>query len=93
MQMYLINSYAQLALVDRRFRRRKLDVTATLNVFLWTVGQSISLRDSPIIVTFCIDLHYMHFLTFTKGISIWFLKCFKKNAFDIRILRKIYLQV
>ena len=34
MQMYLINIYAQLALVDRRFRRRKLDVTTTLSVSL-----------------------------------------------------------
>ena len=35
-QIYLINSYEQLALVDRRFRRGggKLDVTATLSVSL-----------------------------------------------------------
>ena len=70
-----------------------LSTPFSLNVFLWTVGQSISLHDSPIIVKFCLGMHYMHVLIFTEGISIWFLKCLKKNAFDIRILRKIYLQL
>ena len=65
-----------------------LSTPFSLNVFLWTVGQSISLHDSPIIVKFCIGLHYRHVLTFIEGISVWFLKCLK-NAFDIRILRKI----
>ena len=109
MQIYLINSYAQLALVDRRFRRRNLEVTApavcitdtvtdnniwvpfSLNVFLRTLGQFISLHDSPIFMKSCTGMHCIHVLTFTEGISIWFLKCLQKNAFDIRILRKIYL--
>ena len=50
-----------------------LSTPFSLNVFLWTVGQSISLHDSPIIVKFCLGMHYMHVLTFTEGISIWFL--------------------
>ena len=55
-----------------------LSTPFSLNVFWWTVGQFISLHDSPIIVKFCLGMHYMHVLTFTEGISIWFLKCLKK---------------
>ena len=55
-----------------------LSTPFSLNVFWWTVGQFISLHDSPIIVKFCLGMHYMHVLTFTEGISISFLKCLKK---------------
>ena len=41
-----------------------LSTPFSLNVFLWTVGQSISLHDSPINVKFCLGMHYMHVLTF-----------------------------
>ena len=54
-----------------------LSTPFSLNVFWWTVGQFISLHDSPTIVKFCLGMHYMHVLTFTEGISIWFLM-FKK---------------
>ena len=53
-----------------------LSTPFSLNVFWWTVGQFISLHDSPIIVKFCLG---MHAFTFTEGISIWFLKCLKKR--------------
>ena len=65
-----------------------LSTPFSLNVFLQTVGQSISLYDSPIFMKSCLGMHCIHVLTVAE-FQFGFLNVYK-NAFDIQILRKIY---